>query len=79
MRHIITQIEIENLGDIFRIHPVYKPRGRKAGGYNLQRDAEYLTNSALVFEPKCWGRGRVAGVSANEYCCTQEPKKTSEI
>jgi hypothetical protein len=27
----------------------------------------WLTNSALVYEPKC-------GVSTNEYSCTQEPK-----
>ncbi len=27
----------------------------------------WLTNSALVCEPKCWGRGDGCGVSANEY------------
>jgi hypothetical protein len=41
MRQIITHIEIENLGDTFRILPVYKPRGRKAGG--IQRDVVYLS------------------------------------
>jgi hypothetical protein len=35
----------------------------------------WLTNSALVYEPKCRGYG----VSANEYCCTQEPKLTLKI
>jgi hypothetical protein len=28
--------------------------------------------SALVYEPKCGGREGSCGVSANEYCCTQE-------
>jgi pentatricopeptide repeat protein len=27
----------------------------------------WLTISALVYDPKCGRRGRVAGVSANEY------------
>ncbi len=34
----------------------------------------WLTNSALVYEPKCGGGG--CGVSANEYSCTQEPRET---
>ncbi len=37
----------------------------------------WLTNSVLVNEPKCGGRGS-CGVSANEYCtysCTQDPNK----
>jgi hypothetical protein len=34
----------------------------------------WLTNSALVYEPKCGGRVGGCGVSANEYSCTQEPK-----
>jgi hypothetical protein len=29
----------------------------------------WLTNSVLVYEPKSGGRGRVAGVLANEYSC----------
>ncbi len=33
----------------------------------------WLTNSVLVYEPKCGGRG-CCGVSANKYSCTQEPK-----
>ncbi len=33
----------------------------------------WLTNSALVYEPKFAGGGGY-GVSANEYSCTQEPK-----
>jgi hypothetical protein len=39
----------------------------------------WLTNRALVYEPKCGGKGGggVAAsqpvVSANEYCCTQDP------
>ncbi len=31
----------------------------------------WLTNSALVYEPKCGGRGEVANVSANENSFTQ--------
>jgi hypothetical protein len=27
-----------------------------------------------VYEPKCGGRGVVAGPHPNEYSCTQEPK-----
>jgi hypothetical protein len=40
-------------------------------GRGSQRDVVYpwLTNSALVYEPKCGGRGG-CGVSANEYNCT---------
>jgi hypothetical protein len=35
----------------------------------------WLTNSALVYEPKCGGReGESCRVSANEYSCTQESK-----
>ncbi len=30
----------------------------------------WLINSALVYEPKCGGRGRSCGVSANGYSCT---------
>ncbi len=30
----------------------------------------WLTNSALVYKPKCGGREEVAGVSANEYSYT---------
>jgi hypothetical protein len=39
----------------------------------------WLTNSALVYEPKCGGEGGSCGVSANEYSCTQEPKESLEI
>ncbi len=41
----------------------------------------WLTNSALVYEPKCGesGEGGSRMVSANEYSCTQEPKLTLEI
>jgi hypothetical protein len=34
----------------------------------------WLTNSALVYEPICGGEGEFRG-SANEYSCTQEPKR----
>jgi len=29
----------------------------------------WMTNSALLYEPKCGGRGEVAESSANEYSC----------
>ncbi len=38
----------------------------------------WLTNSALVCEPKCEGEEGLR-VSAYEYSCTQEPKQTLEI
>ncbi len=42
-----------------------------------------LTNSALVYEPQCGGRGRVCGASANEYSCahhvTWSPNKLSML
>jgi hypothetical protein len=37
----------------------------------------WLTNSALVYEPKCGGSGVVAGsqpISTVQYSCTQEPR-----
>jgi hypothetical protein len=41
----------------------------------------WLTNSALVCEPKCGGYkvGGSCGVSANEYNCKQDSKQTLEI
>jgi hypothetical protein len=41
----------------------------------------WLTNCALVYEPKCGGRGELRGsqLSANAYICTQELKLTLEI
>ncbi len=47
--------------------------GKTKGG--LQRDVVYLglTNSALVYEPKCGGKGGGScRVSANEHSRTQE-------
>jgi hypothetical protein len=38
----------------------------------------WLTNSALVYEPKCGG-GASCEFLANEYSCTQELKYTLEI
>jgi hypothetical protein len=38
-------------------------------GFTKRCRLSWLTNSALVYEPKCGG-----GVSANEYSCAQEPK-----
>ncbi len=36
------------------------------GGYKeMSYTVSLLTNSALVYEPKCGGRGRSCGVSAN--------------
>jgi hypothetical protein len=39
----------------------------------------WLTNSALVYEPKCWGKGESCGISANEYSCTQETKNFADL
>jgi hypothetical protein len=41
-----------------------------AGGHKEM--SSWLTNSALVYEPKCGGRGWSCGVSADEYSCTTE-------
>ncbi len=50
------------------------------GGYKDMSSTFRLTNSALVYEPKCGGRvGGSRGVSANDYSCIQEPKYTLEI
>jgi hypothetical protein len=45
-----------------------KERKKERNGYRLS----WLTNSALVFEPKCGGMGGGGGcgVSAIEYSCT---------
>ncbi len=50
-------------------------RGLQRGFVYLDWPISWLTNSTLVYEPKCGGRGGGScGVSANEYSCTQEPK-----
>jgi hypothetical protein len=43
-------------------------------GVTTRYRLSWLTNSALVYEPKFWGEGGSYGVSANDYSCTQEPK-----
>ncbi len=43
-----------------------------AEGYTKRCRLSWLTNSDLVYEPKCGGGG--CGVSASEYSCTQGPK-----
>jgi hypothetical protein len=45
-------------------------------GANHKGSRSWLTNSALVYEPKCGGGGGNCGVSANEYSCGghMEPK-----
>jgi hypothetical protein len=42
-----------------------------SGGRKGMSSISWLTNSALVYEPKCGGRGEGLrpGVSANEYSC----------
>jgi hypothetical protein len=41
------------------------------GSHRESSNVSGLTNSALVYEPKCGGkRGEGCGVSANEYSCT---------
>ncbi len=39
-------------------------------GFTKRCRLSVLTNSALVYEPKCGRRGGFAGVSDNEYSCT---------
>ncbi len=47
---------------------------RTCQGVTKRCNLSWLTNSALVEEPKCGGKaGGSWGVSANEYSCTQEP------
>ncbi len=46
-------------------------------GVTIRCRLSSLTNSALVYEPKCEGRGGSCGV--NKYNCTQEPKYTLKI
>jgi hypothetical protein len=44
----------------------------------LQRDVVYLswlTNSALVYEPKCWGLGEVAGSQTMSKAVHRSPNK----
>jgi hypothetical protein len=62
--------------------------GKKGGGANagdvtrrLQRDVVYpwLTNSDLVYEPKCGGRGRVAGYQPMSIAVHRSPNKLLEI
>jgi hypothetical protein len=44
------------------------------GGCIELSSISWLTNSDLVYEPKCVGMGGGScGVSDNEYNCTQEP------
>ncbi len=43
-------------------------------GVAERRLLSWLSNSALVYEPKCGGDLGGGGVSANEYSCSHEPK-----
>ncbi len=45
-------------------------------GVTMRCRLSLLTNSDLVYEPKCGGRGGGGGcgVSSYKYSCTQEPK-----
>jgi hypothetical protein len=58
------------------IYPVFSHWGRDSSDQGVTKRCRlsWLTNSALVYEPKCGGRGGVEGVSADENSCTQEPK-----
>jgi hypothetical protein len=38
-------------------------------GFTKRCRLSWVTNSALVYEPKCGGGNRVCGVSANDYSC----------
>jgi hypothetical protein len=41
----------------------------------ITKRCRLLTNSVLVYEPKCRGGGGVCGVSANEYSCAHGAQK----
>ncbi len=44
------------------------------GGVTKRCRLSWLTNSAIVYEPKCGGVGLGCGVSANEYSCAHRPQ-----
>jgi hypothetical protein len=57
----------------YYIHPLYDLGDEQdectvCQGVTKRRRLSWLTNSALVYEPKCGGGGG-CGVSANEYSC----------
>ncbi len=53
-------------------------RGEGAGGGAYRQGVtkayrlSWLTHSALVYEPKCGGRGEMRAVSTNEYSCVHK-------
>jgi hypothetical protein len=50
-----------------------------AAGVTKRCRLSWLTNNALVYEPKCWvGGGGVAGSQPMSTAVQMEPKKTSE-
>ncbi len=52
----------------------------KAGGQKEMSSILAMTNSALIYEPKCWGGG--GGVAVSQLMSTavhMEPKQTLEI
>jgi hypothetical protein len=62
----------------FRFNPIEIPKSIKlkpsmyciqGQGVTKRCRLSWLTNSALVYEPKCWEGGGGCGVSANDYRC----------
>jgi hypothetical protein len=48
-------------------------------GFTKRCPLSWLTNSAPVYEPKCGGRGGVAGCQPMNTAVHMEPKQTLEI
>jgi hypothetical protein len=73
-------VEVKNLKDVVggvsptsQVIVLLIPKPYPGGqGVTKKCRLSWLTNSALVYEPKCGGGG--CRVSANEYSCTQKPK-----
>jgi hypothetical protein len=67
--------ELRGLSPNFHIHVSVSDLQYVFQGVTKRCRLSWLTNNALVNEPKCGGgEGRSCGVPANEYSCTQEPK-----
>jgi hypothetical protein len=62
-----------NRNDVSTPEVTWLSRGQntKSRGVTKRCRLSWLTNSALVHEPKCRGETTSCGVPANEYSCAQ--------